>query len=226
MRNIGYIQAIVFSVFFYSTPVILPAIIFYSYVQLGNSLDASTAFTTIALFNMLQMPFALLSVGSVQYLQSKVSMERILAFLISNELQGSIVKSDALPMTEGTCVKMSDANVSWTGEITSSILTTPQGTVESGCEFNPVIVASGSSVNRAEHTLTNINVDIKHGSLVAIVGTVGSGKSSLLSTILGEVKARIVLLFKRVSSLLICTTSYLTTLSLSRRHMFEAERYA
>lgn len=34
--------------------------------------------------------------------------------------------------------------------------------------------------------LRNINMRVKEGSLVAVVGTVGSGKSSLLSAILGE----------------------------------------
>ena len=37
-------------------------------------------------------------------------------------------------------------------------------------------------------TLSNINLLIQEGSLVAIVGTVGSGKSSLLSAILGEMQ--------------------------------------
>ena len=32
----------------------------------------------------------------------------------------------------------------------------------------------------------SINLEIKQGSLIAVVGTVGSGKSSLLSAILGE----------------------------------------
>ncbi|CAG7825609.1 unnamed protein product, partial [Allacma fusca] len=37
-------------------------------------------------------------------------------------------------------------------------------------------------------TLRNINIEIKQGSLVAVVGVVGSGKSSLLSAILGELQ--------------------------------------
>jgi len=37
-------------------------------------------------------------------------------------------------------------------------------------------------------SLEDINISVKKGSLVAIVGTVGSGKSSLLSAILGEMK--------------------------------------
>ena len=35
-------------------------------------------------------------------------------------------------------------------------------------------------------TLQNINLQIKKGQLVAIVGPVGSGKSSLISSFLGE----------------------------------------
>ncbi|CAL1548851.1 unnamed protein product [Lymnaea stagnalis] len=37
-------------------------------------------------------------------------------------------------------------------------------------------------------TLRNINLEVKQGSLVAIVGSVGCGKSSLLSAILGEME--------------------------------------
>lgn len=35
-------------------------------------------------------------------------------------------------------------------------------------------------------TLQNINFHVEQGQLIAIVGTVGSGKSSLLSALLGE----------------------------------------
>ena len=37
-----------------------------------------------------------------------------------------------------------------------------------------------------EEILKNINLEVKKGELTAIVGTVGSGKSSLLGSILGE----------------------------------------
>lgn len=38
----------------------------------------------------------------------------------------------------------------------------------------------------ATPVLRNINFKVKRGSLIAVVGPVGSGKSSLLSAILGE----------------------------------------
>lgn len=37
-------------------------------------------------------------------------------------------------------------------------------------------------------TLRNINLQVEQGQLVAVVGTVGSGKSSLLSALLGEME--------------------------------------
>ena len=42
--------------------------------------------------------------------------------------------------------------------------------------------------DKGSETLQNINLDVKKGSLVAVVGMVGSGKSSLLSALLGNKK--------------------------------------
>ena len=41
-------------------------------------------------------------------------------------------------------------------------------------------------LNRAINTLTNINMTVQRGQLVCIVGSVGSGKSSLLASMLGD----------------------------------------
>lgn len=52
-----------------------------------------------------------------------------------------------------------------------------------------IVVENGTffwDEEESKSTLRNINLEVKSGSLVAIVGTVGSGKSSLLSSVLGE----------------------------------------
>jgi len=53
---------------------------------------------------------------------------------------------------------------------------------------NKIQVTNGTfSWDRSNNgTLKNINLSVKPGSLIAVVGTVGSGKSSLLSALLGE----------------------------------------
>lgn len=42
-------------------------------------------------------------------------------------------------------------------------------------------------VNQSENTLENLNLQVEKGKLYAVIGMVGSGKSSLLSMILGEI---------------------------------------
>ncbi|KAJ2942610.1 hypothetical protein O0L34_g2077 [Tuta absoluta] len=56
-------------------------------------------------------------------------------------------------------------------------------------EPNPILIENGHFAwdeSDAEPTLKNINLQVPRGSLVAVVGAVGSGKSSLLSALLGE----------------------------------------
>ena len=43
-------------------------------------------------------------------------------------------------------------------------------------------------MKKLKNTLKDLNISIKKGSLVGVVGSVGAGKSSLCSAILGEMK--------------------------------------
>lgn len=53
---------------------------------------------------------------------------------------------------------------------------------------DPVVIEDGtfSWTKEEEPALTDLNFRVKKGSLVAVVGQVGAGKSSLLSALLGE----------------------------------------
>ena len=59
------------------------------------------------------------------------------------------------------------------------------------CELKESILIKSTGISwdndPLKSTLRNINMDVKHGEKVAICGEVGSGKSTLISTILGEV---------------------------------------
>lgn len=189
LQRISYVVAIGFSILIFSTPIILPIIIFFTYVQLGNQLDASTAFTTIALFNLLQMPFALLPMGLVSFSQSQVSMRRLNAFFESDELSDYVDKTPPVQSSlnkDGSeseaIVTLTGATLGWSAPVPSSESVPSEGSpiaTTSDLEGRP-------SVNRSVNTLTDINLTIRKGQLVAVVGAVGSGKSSLVSAILGN----------------------------------------
>ena len=57
---------------------------------------------------------------------------------------------------------------------------------------------------QTEPTLSNIDLKVKPGSLVAIVGQVGSGKSSLLQAMLGEMERRGGRVVLKVRALIAC----------------------
>ncbi|CAG09356.1 unnamed protein product, partial [Tetraodon nigroviridis] len=59
--------------------------------------------------------------------------------------------------------------------------------------FNTAVTVSNGSFaweRNAEPFLKNLNLDVKPGRLIAVVGAVGSGKSSLMSALLGEMHCK------------------------------------
>ncbi|XP_036920078.1 ATP-binding cassette sub-family C member 2 [Sturnira hondurensis] len=63
--------------------------------------------------------------------------------------------------------------------------------IQHDCNFDKVVQFSEASFSwdqDSEATIRDVNLDIMPGQLVAVVGTVGSGKSSLMSAMLGEME--------------------------------------
>mmetsp|Transcript_18265 Transcript_18265/g.18335 ORF Transcript_18265/g.18335 Transcript_18265/m.18335 type:complete len:1458 (-) Transcript_18265:212-4585(-) len=222
LTQLAWVVAIGFSLILLSAPIVQPVLVFYTYVRLGNHLDAATAFTTIALFNIMRMPFAFLPMGLAQWSQARVSLRRMAKFLHAEEL-GENVKTieddpsaSAEAATPQVVVRLRDMNVSWVleaddeqkekdkkkqdkidwamGEKKGGGLMgkpdTGDKTVSKPDNEGQLVVEEGeketTKLNRSVHTLMDINVEIKQGQLVAVVGSVGSGKTSFMSAILGE----------------------------------------
>lgn len=226
LRKLAYVVAIGFSLILLSVPIVQPILIFFTYVRLGNQLDAAKAFTTLSLFNLIRFPFAFLPMGLAQYAQAKVSMQRILDFLCIEELPNYVIK-DA-PKDDPDCAILLDhLHAAWTNELPvedddnadnseskidklsesndkSSIAVVDSSVKkEGGKDTNDAVgvkdvelvdVAAANAlettkekgVNRSLETLVDINMQVKRGSLVAVVGPVGCGKSSLLNCMIGE----------------------------------------
>ncbi|KAK9886059.1 hypothetical protein WA026_014841 [Henosepilachna vigintioctopunctata] len=137
-------------------PVLVSLVSFGTYVMMDekNVLDASTAFVSISLFNLLQFPLSMLPMMLSNIIQSYVSMKRINKFLNLEELNPNNVTHDP---NEESCLVIENGTFSWGEE---------------------------------DNTLKNINVRVDESTLTAVVGSVGAGKSSLISAFLGEMEKR------------------------------------
>ncbi|KAJ6225732.1 hypothetical protein RDWZM_004277 [Blomia tropicalis] len=176
LREISYINTIT-SFLWTCAPFFVSFVSFTVFVlsNASNVLDAKKAFVSLAFFNMMQFPF-----------------KRINRFLNSTQLKNYVTRTDS----ELDAITIVDGRFSWEPipndcdqTDSQSNSEDQQSTVE--LTVNSTIQMKNTTpplINNNSITLKNINLSIKKGSLVAIVGPVGSGKSSLISAILGDME--------------------------------------
>ncbi|OMO98911.1 hypothetical protein COLO4_13638 [Corchorus olitorius] len=139
---------------FWVAPSFVSVITFGACLLLGIPLESGKILSALATFRILQEPIYNLPDTISMIAQTKVSLDRIAAFLRLDDLQPDVVEKLQRGSSD-TAVEIVDGKFSW--DLSSSTA-----------------------------TLKDINLKIFHGMRVAVCGTVGSGKSSLLSCILGE----------------------------------------
>uniref|UniRef100_A0A803MC08 ABC-type xenobiotic transporter n=1 Tax=Chenopodium quinoa TaxID=63459 RepID=A0A803MC08_CHEQI len=156
-------------VFFWATtPTLFSLCTFGLYTLMGHQLDAATVFTCVALFNTLISPLNSFPWVINGLVDAFISTRRLSRFLACPEHSLSREKSSLLYPTcmsvhiddslEDRAITFHDASFSWSNE----------------------------HIIKDSFRLDNVNLSLPKDSFVVIVGEVGSGKSSLLNSMLGE----------------------------------------
>ncbi|KAK7205031.1 P-loop containing nucleoside triphosphate hydrolase protein [Myxozyma melibiosi] len=132
---------------------------FYTLVA-KRELTPSIAFSSVALFNLLRTPMDRLSSMVAELINAKVSMNRVQKFMLEDSTgkyeQLSSERDDRSPE-----IGFQNASFTW--------------------DVNP-----SPERSRGSFQLANLNIRFAVGQLSVIVGPTGSGKSSLLLALLGE----------------------------------------
>ncbi|KAJ3229623.1 hypothetical protein HDU81_005220 [Chytriomyces hyalinus] len=161
------------TVLFLGTPLLVSFVTLTTLTRFaGVRLDAQTAFTCIALFAQLRYPLAALPDMISNLFKLKVAFARIESFLDQPELD-TYERSNASNSTaEQAGFRGSSFN--WHASTNAS--------VHAGTNI------SKEEISTTSFTLHNLDVRFPIGVLTVICGATGSGKSSLLQALLGEMK--------------------------------------
>ena len=195
-------------------PIIIGVVTFTFFVAVfDQSLDADRVFTGIVLLNQLRAPVMMLPMTFSALIDTRLGFRRIRHFLdlenadsFSSESQHSKASnghSDSLEETTSSSsndsqmgsIEISGGEFEW-GQVAEEA---PKEEKKKGLfgrnkkgkqpsENNPNETNVTDPVSSRGSALNNINLSLQPGKLVAVVGRVGAGKSSLIHAILGEMR--------------------------------------
>ncbi|XP_072021809.1 ATP-binding cassette sub-family C member 5-like [Amphiura filiformis] len=162
------------------------------HTSLGYDIDVPQAFTYLALLNATRVVITGTPMAAKAIAETLVAMPRVKELLLMEEIEPIQNKPENL----ANAIEISNATFAWDKERTSS----PESSIASlqqqqqqgegkdnqqqqkKGEMEKFLDGSSSVVT----CLFDMNLVVKKGSLVGICGSVGSGKSSLMSALLGR----------------------------------------
>uniref|UniRef100_A0A7N8X4I8 ATP-binding cassette, sub-family C (CFTR/MRP), member 12 n=1 Tax=Mastacembelus armatus TaxID=205130 RepID=A0A7N8X4I8_9TELE len=146
-------------------PTLATILTFIVHTLLGLNLNTSDAFTTIAVFNSMRFCLAILPISVKALAEAAVSLTRLKKLLLIQNPDPYLIQQE----DSDSAIVMKNAILSW-----------------SKPDNQPLPAASSENRTDILPTLKNISFTLPKGNLLGICGNVGSGKTSLISSILEQ----------------------------------------
>ncbi|KAG9061585.1 hypothetical protein KI688_007164 [Linnemannia hyalina] len=147
-----------------AVPIFASALTFVLYAALGHELKPEIVFPALAYYAVIRVPLSIVPNCYTSATDAYVAIKRLEEFLLSED--GPADTLSAIDETAEHALVMEDADFIW-----ETLSETKDDEIQNAQKNVPY--------------LNKVNLKIPRGSLVAIVGPVGSGKSSLLQAMIG-----------------------------------------
>ncbi|KAI4463602.1 atp-binding cassette sub-family c [Holotrichia oblita] len=169
--------------FWATTPVLISILTFLTYIALGNQLTAATVFTSIALLNMLIAPLNAFPWVLNGIAEAWVSLKRIQKLLDLPDMDPDSYYNQNLADTPNLDVVVKHGEFTWDKALTTEEKQKLHAIRKKSFKDRGM---GKRSINNSDSSPEN-EADQSHEFSLSIMGTVGSGKSSIFSAILAEV---------------------------------------
>lgn len=195
LKSVSYMRA--FSrAYITSLPGLVAVVSFVVYALFynGSDITASTLFAALVAFDQLRFPLLFYPMALAQWAQASVSAARVQKFLIMKEVgrdeqigNGTFVRQEE---AKGEII-VQDATIYWSDpsvpiDETQHSKVSKGSNDEKSIATEPEVVEAVADVKYPSAVLQNVSFSVKPGELCAVVGRVGSGKSTLCSAVLNE----------------------------------------
>ena len=184
-----------------SMPVFASMLSFITYSLTSHALDPARIFSSLALFNSLRMPLNLAPLVISQVTDAHASIGRIQEFLLAEEQEETVEWDEEME----DAIEVQQASFTWERNATHD--KERPGVFQSKNEMKAAKDAhkrekkaekaakkNNSDDNLSDLTqvepfkLCDLDFSVKRKELIAIIGTVGSGKSSVLAALAGDMR--------------------------------------
>ncbi|KAK9452581.1 ABC multidrug transporter-like protein [Dipodascopsis uninucleata] len=181
-----------------TVPVFASMISFIVLSVTGHNMDPAKVFASLSLFNLLRIPLMLLPIGLTTGIDAYVAARRIQNMLLAEEMQTSVNIDTSLP----EAIRVENASFMW--EVSkpeedekkpgSKALSKKEqkkaNQLKNEKQKNGANDDTEKTTEEAVESLSlkNLNFTVKRGELIVITGFIGSGKTSLLASLVGEMR--------------------------------------
>ncbi|TCD64284.1 hypothetical protein EIP91_004292 [Steccherinum ochraceum] len=163
-----------------SLPALASVLSFVVYSASGHTLNAANIFASLTLFNLLRLPLMLLPMTLGAMADAQNAIGRLYGVFEAETISEDRITDEDMKFA----VTVTDGNFTWDSPPPEA----PGKQKKDKSKGAAAVVPVKSEGTDKVFGLSNVNLSIYEGQLTAIVGPVGTGKSSLLEAIIGEMR--------------------------------------